>query len=525
MENIFSIQDASIWASKYLNKNVTPSNVSYLIQYGVIRKIESKGSVCVDKKELEEYYNKHSNNMRFEFDKKIDGLNWHLSFDKIKEAETTKHVHRLHPYKGKFIPQLVEYFLNSHTDDFKQEACFNENDIILDPFAGSGTTLVEANENGINAIGVDVSRFNTIISNTKIGNYDIENIKLEGDKVTKILNEYLSSKNISAFDEELLKKLSSFNSEYFPVPDFKYKVRRKIIDGKKYGEEKEEKFLSIYNELVNKYNIKLKNDNDNTFIEKWTNREVYNQIKIILNSINNIKNKQIKELLTLILSRTMRSCRATTHADLATLKKPVLKTYYCAKHGKMCKPLFSILKWWQFYLKDTINRFSVFYKIKTNTYQTCLTGDSRNINIEKELEMSSSDLFDLYKKNKIAGIFSSPPYIGLIDYHEQHAYAYELFDLKRNDDLEIGPLFKGQGIKAREEYIEGISKVLLNSKKYLIENYNIFLVANDKYNMYPEIANRANMKIVKEYKRPVLNRTERGKSVYFESIFHFKEKI
>ena len=31
----------------------------------------------------------------------------------IKEAETTKHVHRLHPYKGKFIPQLVEYFLDS----------------------------------------------------------------------------------------------------------------------------------------------------------------------------------------------------------------------------------------------------------------------------------------------------------------------------------------------------------------------------------------------------------------------------
>ena len=32
----------------------------------------------------------------------------------------------------------------------------------------------------------------------------------------------------------------------------------------------------------------------------------------------------------------------------------------------------------------------------------------------------------------------------LIDYHEQHAYAYDLFGFERNDDLEIGPLYKGK---------------------------------------------------------------------------------
>jgi len=37
-----------------------------------------------------------------------EDLNWALSFDQYKESETTKHVHRLHPYKGKFIPQMVE---------------------------------------------------------------------------------------------------------------------------------------------------------------------------------------------------------------------------------------------------------------------------------------------------------------------------------------------------------------------------------------------------------------------------------
>ena len=94
-------------------------------------------------------------------------VNWHLSFSEFKEKETTKHVHRLHPYKGKFIPQLVGYFLDEHTDEFKTQSYFKQGDIVLDPFCGSGTTLVEANELGINSIGIDISEFNTLISNIK----------------------------------------------------------------------------------------------------------------------------------------------------------------------------------------------------------------------------------------------------------------------------------------------------------------------------------------------------------------------
>ena len=99
-----------------------------------------------------------------------------------------------------------------------------------------------------------------------------------------------------------------------------------------------------------------------------------------------------------------------------------------------------------------------------------------------------------------------------------------MFGFKRNDESEIGPLYKGQGREARDSYIEGISQVLNNSKKYLKNDYDIFFVANDKYNMYPIIAKRAGMKIVNQYKRPVLNRTEKDKSAYAEIIFHLKDK-
>jgi hypothetical protein len=37
-----------------------------------------------------------------------------LTFLGYREFERTKHVHRLHPYLGKFIPQLAEVFLKKY---------------------------------------------------------------------------------------------------------------------------------------------------------------------------------------------------------------------------------------------------------------------------------------------------------------------------------------------------------------------------------------------------------------------------
>ncbi len=522
-KNLITLKEASKWASEYLHKKVTISNISYLIQYGRIKKHGLNGIPLVDKNELKNYYDK-LNYQEKHYKKNLgDDLNWRLSFVEYKESERTKHVHRLHPYKGKFIPQLVEYFLDDHTDEFKKNIFFKPGDIILDPFCGSGTTLVQANELGMHAIGIDISAFNVMIGNVKIAKHDLSKLTVEINRLTRELYEFQKNKKNVQFEEHLLSELAKFNAKYFPSPEYKIKVRKRLINEFEYGKEKQEQFLPIFNNLVNKYNLKIKQDKNENFLDKWFTSPVRDEIDFLFNKIKEIEDINIKKTIALILSRTVRSCRATTHADLATLKEPVLTTYYCKKHGKICKPIFSIMGWWKRYTLDTIIRLKEFERLKTKTFQLCIVGDSRTINLIEETEKMNSQLADLIKKKKIAGIFSSPPYVGLINYHEQHAYAYEIFGFERRDELEIGPLFKGQGREARESYVKGIVDVLKNLKKYLIDDYNIFLVANDKYNLYPKIAELADMKIVNQFKRPVLNRVEKDRSAYSEIIFHFKD--
>src|SRR5256714_10547755 len=93
-------------------------------------------------------------------------LSW--SEDELPQVERTKHVHSLHPYLGKFVPQLVEVFLNRY---------FSPGGRIYDPFVGSGTTLVEANVFGADAVGCDISAFNCLLSRVKTAQYPLAELE------------------------------------------------------------------------------------------------------------------------------------------------------------------------------------------------------------------------------------------------------------------------------------------------------------------------------------------------------------
>lgn len=78
----------------------------------------------------------------------------------VKRQSTRYATHGLHEYKGKFNPQLVRGLLNAYTDSAQGT--------ILDPFCGSGTSLVESAISGRKAIGFDMNPLAVFVANAKI---------------------------------------------------------------------------------------------------------------------------------------------------------------------------------------------------------------------------------------------------------------------------------------------------------------------------------------------------------------------
>lgn len=78
-----------------------------------------------------------------------------------KKRQATRYsVHGLHEYKGKFNPQVAKALLNIFRVGYGQN--------VLDPFCGSGTTLVECTHLGARGYGIDVNPFAVFLANAKL---------------------------------------------------------------------------------------------------------------------------------------------------------------------------------------------------------------------------------------------------------------------------------------------------------------------------------------------------------------------
>lgn len=107
--------------------------------------------------------------------------------------------HWIYPYKGKFHPQMIRALLNFIKVKY--------GDLILDPFMGSGTAILESQVLGINSIGIDVSPVCILISKVKTQSVDVL------DKIKDIKKDVLkhNGRSLMNFDSGLQKLSEAIN--------------------------------------------------------------------------------------------------------------------------------------------------------------------------------------------------------------------------------------------------------------------------------------------------------------------------
>ncbi len=349
-------------------------------------------------------------------------LSW--SERELPERERTKHVHRLHPYLGKFVPQLVEILLSRY---------FRPGRHVLDPFAGSGTTLVQALESGLDATGVDVAAFNCLLMDVK----------------TRAHNPFVLERELREAQGRVGETSSEKPSAY---------LRRWFAP-------------TALRELVG----------FRTLLGDYTHADV----------------------MRVVLARAARSARRAAHFDLDLPREPQLGPYWCHKHRRECRPVETAAQFLRRYTIDTLVRLKEFGHVRSRgRTATVIHGDVR--------EERLSGPFD--------GILTSPPYPGLIDYHEQHRYAYELLGLDDRRELELGAAAAGTSRAAIIAYSDGIAAALTNAAASLRRGAPVLVVVNDRRDLYPEILERAGLRLEERLRRHVNRRTGRRAGEYFEDV-------
>lgn len=90
-------------------------------------------------------------------------LDWELI-----PVNTVYYTHSFHPYSSKYVPQIPNRLISSLS---------LKNELVLDNFVGSGTTLVESRLLGRNSIGIDINPLACLISSVKTTTISLSTIR------------------------------------------------------------------------------------------------------------------------------------------------------------------------------------------------------------------------------------------------------------------------------------------------------------------------------------------------------------
>ena len=98
----------------------------------------------------------------------------------IKQSNPNNYTHGMFKYPCKFIPEIPRWGIKKYSK--------NKSTVVFDPFSGSGTTLLEANINGLNAYGTEIDDVAKLIIKVKTTRLDNNQI----NELDKIFEEIIS---------------------------------------------------------------------------------------------------------------------------------------------------------------------------------------------------------------------------------------------------------------------------------------------------------------------------------------------
>jgi hypothetical protein len=209
------------------------------------------------------------------------------------------------------------------------------------------------------------------------------------------------------------------------------------------------------------------------------------------------------DVLRVVLARAARSARRTAHFDLDFPRQPQIESYWCYKHKRECRPVGRARHFLGRYALDTLARVKAFSQVRARG---------------REAQVLHGDVRTVEWGGRFDGILTSPPYPGLIDYHEQHRYAYELLSLDDRREAEIGRAQRGTGRAAIADYADGIVAALTKAATTLRPGAPVLIVVNDRRGLYPDILDRAGLRLETRLRRHVNRRTGRRAGEFFEDV-------
>lgn len=141
----------------------------------------------------------------------------------FKEECSKKHIHNLINYPATMVPVMQSEIIRL----FKlYDASIKQ---VLDPFMGSGTTIIESNINGLDSLGIDINPFAFLISQVKITKIDLQIYRnLCKDMEKSIIDNqpyelHYFDKINKWFKQDVIDKLSKIRSKIVLIEDVIYR--------------------------------------------------------------------------------------------------------------------------------------------------------------------------------------------------------------------------------------------------------------------------------------------------------------